>query len=235
MEKALAWLGERKAPWFLWVHCFDPHQRYEPPEPFLSRFKDNPYNGEVAYVDSALGRLFDGLRRKGWEDDTIVILTGDHGESLGEHGESTHGYFAYNSTLWIPLIIAAPGTKAGESRETVCHVDIFPTVCDLLGVAKPRSLQGVSLLPALKGKTLASREIYFESLYPHFSRGWAPLRGIISGRQKYFDSPIPELYDIDKDFGELDDLAGRQDLGPFSAALSDPCAAPARRRETSDA
>lgn len=219
VEKALAWLGERKSPWFLWVHCFDPHQRYEPPEPFLSRFKDNPYNGEVAYVDSALGRLFDGLRHKGWEDDTVVIFTGDHGESLGEHGESTHGYFAYNSTLWIPLIIAAPGVKPGESRETVCHIDIFPTVCDLLGVAKPRSLQGVSLLPALKGKALPLREIYFESLYPHFSRGWAPLRGIISGRQKYFDSPIPELYDIDKDFGELDDLAGRQDLGPFSAAL----------------
>jgi Flp pilus assembly protein TadD len=219
VEKALAWLGERKSPWFMWVHCFDPHQRYEPPEPFLSRFKDNPYNGEVAYVDSALESLFDGLRRKGMEDDTVVVLTGDHGESLGEHGESTHGYFAYNSTLWIPLIIAAPGTKAAECQETVCHVDIFPTVCDLLGVAKPRSLQGVSLLPALKGKTLASREIYFESLYPHFSRGWAPLRGIISGRLKYFDSPIPELYDIEKDFGEIDNLAGGQGLDAVRAAL----------------
>jgi len=219
VEKALAWLGEQKSPWFLWVHCFDPHQRYEPPEPFLSRFKDNPYNGEVAYVDFALGNLFEGLRQKGWEDRTVVVLTGDHGESLGEHGESTHGYFAYNSTLWVPLIIAASGIEPGECRETVCHIDIFPTVCDLLGVAKPRSLQGVSLVPAIKGKALASRDIYFESLYPYFSRGWAPLRGIISGRQKYFDSPIPELYDIGKDFGELDNLAERQSLDAFRAAL----------------
>ena len=219
VAKALAWLKDQKSPWFLWVHCFDPHQRYEPPEPFLSQFKDNPYNGEVAYVDSALAGLFDSLRQKGAEDDTIIVLTGDHGESLGEHGESTHGYFAYNSTLWIPMIIAAPGIKSGESRETVCHIDIFPTVCDLLGLSKPRSLQGISLLPALKGKALPLREIYFESLYPHFSRGWAPLRGIISGRQKYFDSPIPELYDIDMDFGELENLAEEQDLGPFSAML----------------
>ena len=219
VAKALAWLGGQKTPWFLWVHCFDPHQRYQPPEPFLSRFKDNPYNGEVAYVDFALKGLFDALEGRGEADRTVVVFTGDHGESLGEHGESTHGYFAYNSTLWVPLIISAPGLKPGESRETVCHVDIFPTVCDLLGVAKPGSLQGTSLLPVLKGKTLASRDIYFESLYPHFSRGWAPLRGIISGGHKYFDTPIPELYDIDKDFGERENLAERTDLNAYAAEL----------------
>lgn len=217
--KALAWLRERSSPWFLWVHCFDPHQRYEPPEPFLSRFKDDLYSGEVAYVDFALGELFRELRARGLEDKTVVILTGDHGESLGEHGESTHGYFAYNSTLWVPLIISAPGVKSGESRETVCHADIFPTVCDLLGVDKPRSLQGLSLLPPMRGRKLASRSIYFESLYPHFSRGWAPLRGIISGRQKFVDSPIPELYDIDEDFNERDNLAESRGLDDFRAAL----------------
>ncbi|OGD11060.1 MAG: hypothetical protein A2Y86_02780 [Candidatus Aminicenantes bacterium RBG_13_62_12] len=219
VKKALSWLENRKSPWFLWVHCFDPHQRYEPPEPFLTRYKDHPYNGEVAYVDHALAGLFDALRSKRLEDDTVVVLTADHGESLGEHGESTHGYFAYNATLWVPLIIAAPGVKAGECRQAVCHVDIFPTACELLGVPIPRSLQGLSLLPALRGKTLAARDIYFESLYPHFSRGWAPLRGITSGRHKFMDSPIPELYDIEKDFGELDNRAGDEDLGVFRAAL----------------
>jgi arylsulfatase A-like enzyme/Flp pilus assembly protein TadD len=219
VDKARAWLEGRTDPWFLWVHCFDPHQRYEPPEPFLSQHKDNPYNGEVAYVDFALGGLFEAIRRKGAESGTVVVFTGDHGESLGEHGESTHGYFAYNSTLWVPLIIAAPGLKPGESGETVCHIDIFPTVCDLLGVPKPRDLQGVSLVPALAGKRLAARNIYFESLYPHFSRGWAPLRGIISGRTKYIDSPIPELYDLEKDFNELENLAGARDLKPHAAGL----------------
>jgi len=219
VAKALAWLGGQRSPWFLWVHCFDPHQRYQPPEPFLSRFKDNPYNGEVAYVDSALKELFDAMAGRDDSDRTVVVLTGDHGESLGEHGESTHGYFAYNSTLWVPLIIAGPGMKPGESRETVCHVDIFPTACDLLGVAKPGPLQGRSLVPVLKGKSLPARDIYFESLYPHFSRGWAPLRGIISGRHKYFDTPIPELYDIDDDFGELKNLAEASDLAAFARGL----------------
>lgn len=219
VEKALAWLREQTAPWFIWVHCFDPHQRYEPPEPFLSRHKDDPYSGEVAYVDFALGGLFRELRDRGLEGGTVVILTGDHGESLGEHGESTHGYFAYNSTLWVPLIISAPGVKSGQSRETVCHADIFPTVCDLLGVDKPRSLQGVSLVQALRGRRLASRNIYFESLYPHFSRGWAPLQGIITGGRKFIDSPIPELYDIEKDFHESDNLAESASLDAFRAAL----------------
>ncbi len=219
VEKALAWVKEQDSPWFLWVHCFDPHQRYNPPEPFLSRFQDNPYNGEVAYVDFALGRLFDDLKARGLEDQTIVILTGDHGESLGEHGESTHGYFAYNSTLWVPLIISAPNIMPGESEETVCHVDIFPTACDLLDVPIPRSLQGVSLRPALRGRRLPSREIYFESLYPHYSRGWAPLRGMITSHQKFFDSPIPELYDLAEDFDELINLADEDNLDIFRMTL----------------
>ncbi len=219
VKKALAWLEGRKSPWFLWIHCFDPHQRYEPPEPFLSRFKDHPYNGEVAYVDHSLAALFDALRSRRLENETVVVFTGDHGESLGEHGESTHGYFAYNATLLIPLIIAGPGVRPGEFGGSVCHIDIFPTVCDLLGVPKPRSIQGLSLVPAMKGKPLAAREIYFESLYPHFSRGWAPLRGIISGRHKFMESPIPELYDIDNDFGELVNLAETEDLNVYRAAF----------------
>jgi arylsulfatase A-like enzyme/Flp pilus assembly protein TadD len=212
--RALDWLQGRgsgsspgRDPWFVWVHCYDPHQKYDPPEPFKSQYAGRAYEGEVAYVDHALGKLFSYLEGSGQIDSTLVILTADHGESLGEHGEATHGYFAYNSSLWVPLIVSAPGEKAGRFDQNVCHVDIFPTVCDLLGLEKPEALQGVSLRPALSGNKLKKRVIYFESLYPHYSRGWAPLKGLIQGQEKYFESPIPEFYDLAADFDELQNLA----------------------------
>jgi arylsulfatase A-like enzyme/Flp pilus assembly protein TadD len=203
IEKALQWVGGRPSPWFLWVHCFDPHFPYEPPEPFLSRYKDRLYDGEVAYVDFALEPLLALLERREDEADTVVVLTGDHGESLGEHGEETHGYFAYNSTLSIPLIICGPGLKPGQVDQTVVHTDLFPTICDLMGIVGPPGLQGISLLPAAKGKKLPERTFYFESLYPYYSRGWAPLYGFLRSSEKFLDSPLPELYDIAKDFDEL--------------------------------
>jgi len=219
VQKALEWLSVREQPWFLWVHCFDPHQQYEPPEPFKSEYKDAPYNGEVAYVDASLGKLLAYLEEKGLEGKTLVVFTGDHGESLGEHGESTHGYFAYNSTLWIPLIIASPEGKPRVVEQYACHVDIFPTVCDILGLEKPGHLQGISLVPAMKGKKLPSRSIYFESLYPYYNRGWAPLRGLIMGRKKFMDSPIPELYDLERDFHERENLAESEGLDAFRSGL----------------
>ena len=209
VERALTWMEGQPGPWFLWVHCFDPHQPYEPPEPFAARFKNDLYSGEVAYVDTALAKLFGYLRDSGNADSTVVVLTGDHGQSLGEHGEMSHGYFAYNSTLWVPLIIAGPGVKPGRVDQNVCHIDIFPTVCDLLGLPKPAYLQGLSLVPAIRGKELPLRPIYFESLYPYYRLGWAPLRGFIDGQKKYIDLPIPELYDLKADFGESHNLAGR--------------------------
>ncbi len=184
-------------PWFVWVHCFDPHQPYEPPEPFSTRYKDDLYSGEVAYVDSALAKLFGFLEDSRQAGSTVVVFTGDHGQSLGEHGETTHGYFAYNSTLWVPLIVSGPGVKPGRVDQNVCHIDIFPTVCDLLDLPKPAYLQGLSLLPAIRGKdqaALASRPIYFESLYAYYRRGWAPLRGFIKGPKKFIDLPLPEVY-----------------------------------------
>lgn len=222
VQKAMDWLGNQKKSWFLWVHCFDPHQQYNPPEPFKTEFKESPYNGEVAYVDHELGRLFGCLKQKGWEDNTLIIFTGDHGESLGQHGESTHGYFAYNSTIWIPLIIVCPGVNPVVVERNVCHVDIFPTVCDVLSLEKPDFLQGISLEPVLKGKKenkLSSRAIYFESLYPFYSRGWAPLTGIIQENTKYSDSPIPEFYDLAKDFDEENNLAAKQNLSEHRLAL----------------
>jgi arylsulfatase A-like enzyme/Flp pilus assembly protein TadD len=219
VDAAVAWLREQAEPWFLWIHCFDPHQPYEPPEPFLSRFKDDLYSGEVAYVDAALAKLSGYLDVSGLWGRTVLVLTGDHGQSLGEHGETTHGYFAYNSTLWVPLIIAAPGLEPARVDQNTAHIDIFPTVCDMLRVAKPPLLQGVSLVPAAAGKPLAPRRIYFESLYPYYRRGWAPLRGFIEGDRKFIDSPIPEVYDLKADFGETKNLAGRN-VSPDRAALA---------------
>jgi arylsulfatase A-like enzyme/Flp pilus assembly protein TadD len=220
---ALAWLEGRPGPWFLWIHLFDPHQPYEPPAPFSDRFKDDPYSGEVAYVDSALAKLFGRLEDSRRAGSTVVVITGDHGQSLGEHGETTHGYFAYNSTLWVPLIVSGPGVKPGRIEENVCHIDIFPTVCDLLGLARPAYLEGVSLLPLLQGKgltSLASRPIYFESLYAYYRRGWAPLRGFIEGTKKFIDLPLPEVYDLKADFGEARNLAGK-DLSRERARLAE--------------
>jgi len=217
---AIEWLKAQKEPWFLWIHCFDPHFPYESPEPFRSKFKNHPYDGEVAYVDFSLGELLSYLKNEDAFGKTVIVFTADHGESLGEHGEKTHGYFAYNSTIWVPLIIYLPGVVRNQVNQTVSHIDIFPTVCDVLRVEKPSFLQGSSLLPLLRGKKLSEKPIYFESMYPYYSRGWAPLRGYISGGEKFIDSPIPEIYDLDKDFDELINLAERRELDKYKSKLA---------------
>ena len=212
IKGALEWLEGRTSPWFLWIHCWDPHVPYDPPEPFKTQYKEHPYEGEVAYVDLALGKLLDHMKENSLFDSTLIIFTGDHGESLGQHGEKTHGFFAYNSSIWIPLIISYPETGPSRAGHYVSHIDIFPTVCDVLGIEKPSFLQGISLLPALKGKKLPERPVYFESLYPYYSRGWAPLEGYIFEQKKFIDSPIPELYDLELDFDELNNLAERKKI-----------------------
>lgn len=218
--RALHWLKQQRHPWFLWVHCFDPHAPYEPPEPFRSQYQDRLYDGEVAYIDSALGELFRYLENNNLTQKTLIVFTGDHGESLGEHGEETHGYFAYNSSLRVPLIISFPGAKKSRVDQAASHVDIFPTVCDILNIDQPPFLQGISLLPAIKGKSLPERDVYFESLYPYYSRGWAPLRGFYSGGEKFIDSPIPELYDMNADFDELKNLAQAGSLEKYRKKLA---------------
>ncbi|MBN2206849.1 MAG: sulfatase, partial [Candidatus Aminicenantes bacterium] len=219
--RAMGWLKAAPAsPWFVWVHCFDPHEPYRPPAPYDRSFAQSPYDGEVAYVDAALGALFSWLEETGLAGRTLVVLTADHGESLGEHGEATHAYFAYNATIWVPLIVLSPGGRPGRSDAGVAHMDIFPTVCDALGVKPPRGLPGLSLMPAVRGKAFPERSLYFESLYPYYSRGWAPLRGVIQDRKKYIESPIPELYDLDRDFAELENLAGRVRWDGLRASLA---------------
>jgi len=216
----LEWIKAQTGPWFLWIHCFDPHHPYDPPEPYKTLYAKNPYDGEIAFVDSALGKLLTSLKMQGLEDRTAVVLTADHGESLGQHGEITHGYFAYNAVLHVPLIIALPGQKAGRVDAEACHIDIFPTVCDLLGQKRPPGLQGVSLLPFTQGRRPPSRAVYFEALAPYYSRGWAPLRGYIQGNEKYMESPIPELYNLENDFDELDNLVSTTDLEKCRKELS---------------
>jgi len=227
IANALAWLDGRGSPWFLWVHLWDPHEPYSPPEPYKTRFADHPYEGEVAYVDAALGGLFAYLERTGLDRSTLVVLTGDHGESLGEHGESTHGFLAYNATLWIPLIVARSGLPPRIVDAPVSHIDIFPTVCELLGVEPPGHIQGTSLVKIMRGGTGPARPIYFESLTPFYSMDWAPISGFIDGDKKYIDSPVPEIYDLGRDFAEAVNLAGpaaaeekRKELGALVRSLS---------------
>ncbi len=205
---AMEWISGQSQKWFAWIHLFDPHEPYIPPPPFDQEYRHDPYSGEVAYVDAQLGRLFDFLQEKGMMENTVIVLTSDHGEALGEKGERTHSYFAYNNTIRIPLIIRIPGMKAETIEENVCHIDIFPTLCEVLGDKIPAHLQGESLLPIVKGQKRKNREIYFESLTPYLNRGWAPLTGFIRESLKYIDQPIREVYDIRADIFEDNNLAG---------------------------
>lgn len=221
VDKSIAWIDNHGSPWFLWAHIFDPHDPYDPPEPFRTRFKDRLYDGEIAYADQELARLFGHLAERDLLKRTVIVLTGDHGESLGEHGEKTHGYLAYNTTLWIPLIIHIPGFSKGRCEQNVAHIDIFPTICDALEIEKPSTLQGVSLLPALRGKNVPKQPVYFESLYPFYNRGWAPLSGYIDDQEKFIDSPHPELFDLKEDFNEQRNLLGRKDADRHRKNLGD--------------
>jgi arylsulfatase A-like enzyme/Tfp pilus assembly protein PilF len=221
VETAIDWLSSQRSKWFSWIHIWDPHTMYDPPEPFLTDFKEDPYSGEVAYVDSELGKLFDYLERRDLLENTVIVLTGDHGEALGEHGELTHSYFAYNSTLWVPLIIAAPGFGPRRIQEYVSHVDIFPTVCDILHLDKPPSLQGVSLVSCMEGNKLPRRAIYIESMDPYYNSGAAPLRGFIEEEKKFLDSPLPEFYDLTSDFDEKANLIQNVELGEKQKELAE--------------
>ncbi|MEA2693871.1 MAG: arylsulfatase [Acidobacteriota bacterium] len=198
---ALAWWnahrGRRR---FLWVHLYDPHAAYEPPEPFASRYRDRLYLGEIAAVDSFLSPLLTPLLDHK-EPPALVIMTGDHGEALSEHGELSHGLFAYEGTLKIPLVVWGPGIEPGRDTRAARHVDIAPTILTALGVAPPGRLPGRSLLlPATR------EDSYFEALTTALNRGWAPLRGMLRDRHKLVDLPLPELYDLNADPKEAHNL-----------------------------
>jgi len=212
IEPAIKWISNQKKKWFCWVHLFDPHDPYDPPEPYRRLYPNDLYSGEVAYVDEQLGLLFSFLKKQGLMSKTIIILTADHGEALGENGERHHGFFAYNNTLHVPLILYEPGASPQVVEANACHVDIFPTIGDLLGLPLPPSLQGESLLPLRQGKNRQRELIYFESMSPHLSLGAAPLSGFIEGNLKFIDLPIKEVYDFKADPAETDNLASKTDI-----------------------
>ncbi len=211
IDTALRWIkSQGKNPWFCWIHVFDPHVPYDPPPDFKKKYPSDLYGGEVAYVDQEIGKLFQYLEKRQNRDFPLTVFTSDHGESLGEHGELTHGVFAYNSTLHVPLIIFQPRLFP-ESKvigEMVRHVDIAPTVLDVVGIKIPEVMQGRSLLPLIKRPSRwKGEDCYFESLSANVNRNWAPLYGLIRENQKFISLPIPELYDLEKDFKEEDNLA----------------------------
>jgi arylsulfatase A-like enzyme/Tfp pilus assembly protein PilF len=204
MDLALAWLEEAKAKtFFAWVHLYDPHTPYEPPEPFLSRYPGQKYIGEVAYTDHVVGRLVSWLKGAGVWDRTLLVLLADHGESLGEHGENTHTFFVYDATQHVPLIVRTPWGDRGRSRAQVSTVDVMPTVLDLVGLPPQpetdgRSLARLVLHPAADAPGIAYSETYF----PRFHFGWQHLRSMRDGKWKYIEAPTPELYDVEQDPGE---------------------------------
>lgn len=202
LEAVRAWYHATSGKKFLWIHLYDPHAPYSAPPPFDAKYRQDPYLGEVAFTDAELGRFLEPILSGGRP--TFLIVTSDHGESLGEHGELTHGLFAYEATLKVPLILHEPGRlEPGVETRSVRHVDIIPTILERLGLAVPKGLPGRSLL-AMEG----DRDTYFESLTASLNRGWAPLVGMIHQRHKYIDLPLPELYELQSDPAEQQNIIG---------------------------
>ena len=206
---ALSWLAEHRAEkTFAFVHLYEPHFPYTPAEPFAERFRDDPYHGEVSTADAALEPLLRPLLDAGADGRTLVVLTSDHGEGLGAHGEQTHGIFAYEATLRVPLVVYAPRIlRPALVRTPVRHVDVVPTVLDALALPLPADLPGRSLLPLAAAGESATSPSYFEALSSSLNQGWAPLRGVLRDGLKYVDLPLPELYDLRADPREENNLA----------------------------
>jgi arylsulfatase A-like enzyme/Tfp pilus assembly protein PilF len=205
MGDALKWLDTVKDnKFFAWVHLYDPHAPYDPPEPYRSRYPNQPYNGEIAFVDHLVGQLIDQLRKQGLLERTLIVLTADHGESLGEHGESTHAFFIYDATTHVPLIIRTPWGLKGRSRTQASSVDIFPTVLDLVGLPPQDGIDGHSLARAVLDPSASlGHRAYSETYFTRYHFGWQHLRALRDGAYTFVDAPTPELYDLAQDPGQL--------------------------------
>ena len=231
VARALSWLStHQQGPFFLWVHLFDPHDPYDPPEPYQTRYAKAPYDGEIAYVDSVMGKFFRQLKAAGVYDNTVIALTSDHGESLGAHGENTHGIFIYDETIHVPLVIKLPhGATTGKRIEARVELaDIVPTVLGSVGIGVPEAVQGQSLLGFLKpgsveGDAAAAawqdRGAYSQADYGHLAFAWSAEQSLRSGKYLYIQAPRRELYD------DAVDPRAAHNLAPASPAVADTLAA----------
>ena len=234
---ALAWLNEArlnqhtKRPFFLWVHLYDAHDPYEPPEPYKTRYASEPYDGGIAYVDSVVGKLLQQLKVRGLYDGAVIAVMADHGESLGAHGEDTHGIFLYDETIQVPLTIKLPREASAEKRSAgkrietrVELVDVLPTILQAAGVAIPGEVQGESLLGLMKegagagngaADSWRDRPAYAQADYPHIAYGWSALQSLRAGKYLYIQAPRRELYD------EAADPKAEHNLATESTAVAD--------------
>ena len=240
VEHALRWLGEHPAgPFFLWVHLYDGHDPYDPPPPYSVRFANSPYDGAIAYLDSCVGKLLTELRARNLYNSATIIVMADHGESLGQHGEETHGVFLYDETIHVPLVLKLPQDRSAKKRigSRVGLVDVAPTLLEVAGIAVPSSVQGESLVgmieqaPALRGRRDANasagspqtppveRPVYAETDYPSRAFGWSALRSLRVGKYLFIQAPRRELYD------EAADPEALHNLADVSPAISDTLAA----------
>jgi len=245
-EAALRWVRAAPArrPLFLWAHYFDPHSAYAPPEPWDAAFADDPYGGEIAYVDACFGRLLEGISEVRSLENFVVVVTSDHGEGLGDHGEATHGIFVYEHAVRIPLLVAAPGGRvpAGTVSEVVRHIDLVPTILDLVGLPALAGIDGTSLLPLLDGRDEAPRIARFESFPLDYLYGWSKLFGGVAWPNKWIEAPRPECFDLRDNPRETRNLAEEKPdaVGPLRERVLEYAArrpedAPARMRNlTSD-
>jgi len=218
VDEAIGWLAQRRdRPFFAWLHLYDPHIPYDPPDPYRTEYGGRGpaglYDGEIAAMDAQIGRFYDWLDENNLTENTILVLVGDHGEGLGEHNESTHGYYIYDYVVHVPLLIVTPFASLQDRRcpEQVRTIDLLPTVEEMTGIAPGKNLHGRSLLPLFfpKGES-EKRPAYSESMAPQLQYGWSPLYALRQYPFKYIDAPRAEFYDLKNDPGENSDLRLRQ-------------------------
>jgi arylsulfatase A-like enzyme/tetratricopeptide (TPR) repeat protein len=214
---AINWIASnQQSPFFLFIHYYDPHARYHPPEPFLTKYSSNPYLGEIAYVDQQIGKILESL--KSIRNNTVILITADHGEGLGDHDELGHGLFLYDSTIHVPFVLAGPGIPSKQISQQVQLIDVAPTILELAGIQKPTEIDGRSLVPFFSGKSLGETSAILETQYP-LAIGWSPLYSARTSQWKIIDAPEPEVYDLKNDPKEITNRKSVND--PTVRSMSD--------------